>query len=60
MSQAYNQRFLTKKFELEFRPVRAGFVVGEMAPGLKFLPVLRVSFDYYPADAPSSILYIIK
>jgi hypothetical protein len=51
MSQAFNQRLLARKSGLEVRLVRAGFVVGKVVLGQKFLLVLRVSFDFYPADA---------
>ena len=52
--QAYNQSLLAENSGLEFRPVRAGFVVGKVALAQKFLLVLKVSFDYYTADASSS------
>jgi hypothetical protein len=54
MSQAFNQRLLATKSGLKVRPVRAGFVVGKVKLGQKFLLVLRVSFDFHPADAASS------
>ena len=60
MSQAYNPGLLANKSGLEFRSVRAGFVVGKVALGLKFLTVLRVSFDCYSSVAPSHMLYIIN